>query len=199
MQESFQKCFKKAIESSNYKSNLPCNKPIEFEECVDYCEWHENFVQNRNLQDFLTMMKYGMPQRKWISQPKSDIEQKLAAKLFGEANLKNELKDSQSPLPFSILCEKKDYEKDREFYGENVGWPEPACNDFFPTPTDQGMCMSANLNIREIVHNHEEYDSLLESQFQKSPSKIQGDTLWSQKTYVISTLGDPLIPVNPSA
>ena len=140
-----------------------------------------------------------MTQRKWISNPISDTERKLAAKLFDETHLMTDFKETDSPLPFSILCEKKESEKEQQYYGEDIGWPELACNDFFPAPTDNGMCMSANLNIQEMVHDFEDYDQLIESEFQKSPSKIQGGTMWSQKTYVITTFGEPIIAVNPSA
>ena len=136
-----------------------------------------------------------MPQRKWQSNPISDAEQKLAGKLFDETHLKSEFKETQSPIPFSILCGKKEFKKEDNYYGEDIGWPEPACNDFFPTPTDQGMCMTANLNIQDIVHNYEDYDPLMESGLQKSKQKIQGGTVWSQKTYVIGIAGTPLIAV----
>ena len=179
--------------NANYLTNSPCTEPIKLKECVEYCKWHEDYTQKRDFQEFLTLMKYGMPQRKWNSNPSSDAGQKIATKLFNQTNVKPELKETQSPMPFSILCEKNEYKKDQVFYGEDIGWNEPACNDFFPAPTDQGMCMSANLNIQEIVHDYKEYDSLFESGFQKSSSKIYGGTMWSQKTYVISTSYNQLI------
>ena len=126
-------------------------------------------------------------------------EQKLAAKLFDETHLKSEFKETESPLPFAILCEKKEFKKEQNYYGEDVGWPEPACTDFFPTPTDKGMCMTANLNVQDIVHDYEDYDPLMESEFQKSTQKIQGGTVWSQKTYVIGVAESAIWIVNQSA
>ena len=59
--------------------------------------------------------------------------------------------------------------------------------------------MTANLNIQDIVHNYEDYDPLMESGLQKPIQKIQGETVWSQKTYTIGVAGTPMHAVNQSA
>ena len=61
------------------------------------------------------------------------------------------------------------------------------------------MCMTANLNVQDIVHDYEDYDPLMESEFQKSTQKIQGGTVWSQKTYVIGVAESAIWIVNQSA
>lgn len=134
-------------------------------------------------------MKYGLPQRKWISSSATEKEKKLASILHGESNLNHDnWKATSSPAPFSILCERKLDGKNRGFIGENTGWPEPTCDGFFPTPTDQGFCMTENLNIQEVMHDvHDKYDELMEPTSQSQESqKIEGGTLWGKKTFVIA-------------
>ena len=191
MQESFKGCFKNALKQGNKKIS-PCTRPIQMEECLQYCDWHIHYTKTRNFDEFLTLMKYGLPQRKWISNEAPEIEKKMARKLFGESNvIKGNLKSSQSPVPFSVLCERKQHGQDSGFMGENVGWLEPACNSFFPAPTDQGICMTENFNIQEVVQ--EKYDALTEPQLQKPSSKMEGETMWTRKTHIISSQSNDLI------
>ena len=158
-------------------------------ECKEYCDWHDHYTKTLNFNEFLTLMKYGLPQRKWMSTMTTGTEKKIATILHGESNLNQDnLKETPSPVPLSILCERKLDGKSRGFVGENAGWPEPSCDGFFPTPTDQGFCMTENFNIQEVMHDgHERYDELMEPTLQSKESpKIEGGTLWGKKTFVIA-------------
>ena len=193
MQESFKGCFKKASKQGKKKIS-PCKKPIQIEECLEYCDWHNHYTKTANFDEFLTLMKYGLPQRKWISNEAPETEKKIARKLFGESSvIKGNLKASQSPVPFSILCERKQHGQDISFMGENVGWLEPACDTFFPAPTDQGICMTENFNIQEVLQESEMYDVLTESQQQKPSTKMEGGTMWTEKTFIIASQTNYLI------
>ena len=175
-QESFKTCFEIAL-SKGYHTKSPCFKPIIIPECIEYCEWHDEYVDKLNFEEFLTLMKYGSPQRKWLSNEGPE-ERSIASKLFGKSKIAN-LKSKTSTVPFSILCHKEG----NGFLGENVGFSKPVCDNFFPTPSDQGICMTENMNFKEIVHVFDKYEVLMESKSQKPTSKIEGGSLWSQKTY----------------
>ena len=192
MQESFKSCIKKASKQGNKKIS-PCKKPIQIEECLPYCDWHDHYTKTANFDEFLTLMKYGLPQRKWVSNGAPEIEKKMARQLFGESNvIKGNLKASQSPVPFSILCERQQHGQDISFMGENVGWLEPACNNFFPAPTDQGICMTENFNIQEVLQESKMYDALTEAHLQKPSTKMEGETMWTEKTFIIASQSNDL-------
>ena len=66
------------------------------QECVEYCQWHDEYVDKIDLEEFLTLMKYGSPQRKWISDQVQE-ERAIASKLFwGIKHCRSEIK--------SIIC-----------------------------------------------------------------------------------------------
>ena len=186
MKDAFKTCFKITLEKKA-KLNFPCTRPMMNQECEEYCHWHEEYIRNTNFEEFLTLMKFGLPQRKWISEPVGDFERNLAGKLFGESNITKIPVSMKSPVPFAFLCESRM----EGFKGDQVGLSKPACNDFFITPTDQGLCMTENLDIKEVLYEYEKYNILMEPSLQKPSKKIQGGTLWSQKTFVISTQNEP--------
>ena len=79
------------------------------------------------------------------------------------------------------------------FYGEDGGILPKVCSDFFPTPTDQGICLTQNLELDEIMQRKEPYEDMFETSKQSSKSKIDGGTLLSEITFVIFTdSGNPL-------
>ena len=84
-------------------------------------------------------------------------------------------------MALAIFC----FQNDIGFSGEDVGISEKLCNDFFPTPTDSGMCLTKNLDIKEILYEKKEYDSLFEP-YQQNPSmKIEGGTKWGEISLVL--------------
>ena len=62
------------------------------------------------------------------------VEKDLAAKIFGKNRIRG-LKHKIAPLPLPFLC----YKEKEGFVGDDLGIFAKACNDFFPTPTDQGI------------------------------------------------------------
>ena len=183
IQGDFKKCFKE-VKEKQLQTSLPCTQPIQVEECLNYCDWHSHYIKTVPFEEFLTLMKYGLPQRKWISNQVSEAEKKVATELFGQSNvIKGKLKELQSPAPLSVFCEKGK----EGFQGEDIGWLEAACDEFYPTPTDQGICLTENVNIQEVMHGYEKYETLMESSFQEAFSeKITGGTKWSYKTFVVT-------------
>lgn len=193
MRATFKKCFKAVLNNQDNKPRLHCSRPIAYSECVEYCEWHKNYVQNTDFEELLTLMKFGLPQRKWITNSVSVREEKIAAKLFSDFKTVKTVKSNRSPLPFSLLC----HIQNTGYIGENIGLSEPVCQDFFPSPTDQGICMTENINIKEILHDYKKYEELMEPNLQKHSSKIEGGTLWSKKTFIISLKNDPWLLDHP--
>ena len=176
-----------------HKSSLQCARPIKLQECQEYCDWHLQYTKSGSFNELLTLMKYGLPQRKWISNEVPEEEKRIAKKLFGESNvIDGQLKATRSPVPFTLLCERKRYGVENGYIGENIGWHEAACDSFFPTPTDQGICMTENFNIQEVMHVHEKYEPLMESSRQTVwDEKLTEGTTWSKSTFVIISQSHP--------
>ena len=67
-------------------------------------------------------------------------ERDIAAKLFGIDMMKKDLEQTAAPLSPIIFC----HSKDKGFTGDTVNARMNAkiCNDFFPTPTDVGICLT---------------------------------------------------------
>ena len=107
------------LNSKKLSQILPCNNQENFPECKDYCKWHENKFNNLNLEEFLTTMRYALPQRKIQLDTFLNNEKKIASKLFGT---KGVLQDSKlnrisAPSVLTIFCHNK-YEG---FTGDDIG------------------------------------------------------------------------------
>ena len=50
--------------SAKYMEPSPCLNLAKFPKCKDYCIWHQNFFENMPKNEFLTIMKHGLPQRR---------------------------------------------------------------------------------------------------------------------------------------
>ena len=50
--------------SAKYMEPSPCLNETKFPKCHHYCTWHKSFFKDFPKIDFLTIMKYGLPQRK---------------------------------------------------------------------------------------------------------------------------------------
>ena len=167
--------------------NTPCANLKKFSTCKSYCHWHQKYFNGKNKQEFLTIMKYAMPQRKMVMES-TISEKELARKIFGESHLKDSPK-LITPMSMPIFCHKVGV----GFYGEDGGILPKVCSDFFPTPTDQGICLTQNLELDEIMQRKELYEDMFETSKQSSKSKIDGGTLLSEITFVIFTdSGNPL-------
>ena len=100
-----------------------------------------------------------------------DEEKDLAEKLLGKKNTKD-LKYLGAPLPLILFC----LNGNRGFKGDDLGMIAKACNDFFPMPTDNGICFSKNIDIKEVMRTESAYDDFLSTDLQKSDEYIIGGT-----------------------
>ena len=55
--------------------------------------------------------------------------------------------------------------------GDDLGMIAKACNEFFPTPTDQGICLTTNMDTKEIFFTPEKASdsSIFDSHLQGDP------------------------------
>ena len=175
---------KKIFQNFNPKveiPNLPCLNLSHYKECVEYCQWHKNIFKEWEKGEYLAVMRYALPQRKLDLDP-IPYEQQLAEKLFGIGNLDN-LKFKIAPSAMPIFC----HEKFNGFLGDDIGLSAKVCNDFFPVPSDNGICLTRNLDIKEILHENRLNNPIYEADISRSTEKILGESFWSEITMVIST------------
>ena len=161
----------------------PCKDQHEHQQCYDYCKWHKEFFNKWNQGDFLTLMRYAVPQRSIFLKPSTpDKEKDLAKKLFEMGNIKK-LEPGLAPKSPVIFC----HNKRNGFLGHDAGMSSKLCDDFYPTPTDIGICLTRNLDIKEVLYENEHFKSLYESNLHSSPDYIQGGSLWGDMTLVFLT------------
>ena len=86
----------------------------------------------------------------------------------------NGLNSNIAPLAPAVLC----YNNKIGFTGDELGMSGKVCNDFFPTPSDSGICLTKNLDLKEILHFKDNYDSLFEQELQQTGKKIENGTTW---------------------
>ena len=84
--------------------------------------------------------------------PVLPFEEKLAGKLFGAEKLKK-LGNVMAPMAMILFC----HNKEEGFVGDDIGISEKICDDFFPAPTDNGICLTSNMNPNSIAHINDEY------------------------------------------
>ena len=77
-----------------------------------------------------------------------------------------------APVAIAVLC----YNNRVGFIGDDFGNSGKLCNDFFPTPSDSGICLTKNLDIKEIIPIKNEYTNLFESKLQQPAKKIEDGT-----------------------
>ena len=61
-------------------TTYPCSleKEENFSECREYCKWHKDFFEKWSRNNFLTVMRYALPQRKLNLEPIEPNEKELA-------------------------------------------------------------------------------------------------------------------------
>ena len=89
-----------------------------------------------------------------------------------------------NPLPMIIYC----YKKDTGFSGDDIGLSSKMCNEFFQIPTDSGICLTKNLDVKSIFKPNilDGYETLFESATQ-SNKKIESGTMWGEVSLLIDT------------
>ena len=100
----------------------------------------------------------------------SVVEKDLSERLFGKDGTTN-LKHLTAPLPLISLC----YKVDKGFMGDDLGMFAKSCNEFFPSPTYQGICLTSNTDIKEVMKIKEDFNPLFDSQQQKSNQLLKSD------------------------
>ena len=82
-------------------------------------------------------------------------EKMLSERLFGKNNILNKPPNLPTPIPFGLFCRNQ---KNQEFSGEFFnGFETKFCNNLKPTPTDVGICLTSNLNIKNLFHIDDDY------------------------------------------
>ena len=169
--------FKEEVNPWNYIEPSPClANNTSYKSCNNYCKWHNTYFKELNKTDFITLMKYAIPQRK-LSLSLTQAEQELAKKIFGN-NFSGNMNHMFAPFSLMLFC----YKKNNGFMGDNIGMFAKVCNEFFPTPTDQGICLTQNMDIKEMMKTNKEYESLFEPKEQKRPESVKDGTFGSKHT-----------------
>ena len=104
----------------------------------------------------------------------------VAESLFGSDKV-NGLNSNIAPNALAIFC----YNNGIGFIGDDLGMSVKVCNDFFPTPSDSGICLTKNLNLKEIIHIKGKYESLFEPKEQKPTKKIENGTTWGKISLIL--------------
>lgn len=115
----------------------------------------------------------------------TDVEKDLSKRLFGKDATTN-LKYFTSPFSLIWFC----YEAEHGFGGDDFGMFAKACNEFFPTPTYQGICLTRNTDIKEVMKTKEAFDPLFDSELQESIGYVNTGTIETENTLVLLTGGD---------
>ena len=204
--ETFQSCFRELHDShyGNDKKNAyesmefiqqepvpsPCLNITNEHPCQIYCDWHKTFFNGSiiNRREFYTFMKYSQPQGKLMTGSlMSEAELNLTRKIFGAIKDKTLLVKKSpriSSMPLVIFCKEK---IDQKWLGDDIGLSPKFCSDFYPTPTDQGVCQTKNLNYADLINFSEEFIESFDVNKDSMPAKVQGERLVAKATFVINT------------
>ena len=170
----------------SYMKPSPCLNIQQYTNCSEYCNWHKQVFKEWQKDEFIALMKYAIPQRKVHIGPGRLQEMNMAKKLFGK-HVKNKLTNEMAPIPLILFC----YRKDKEDYiGDDLGMIAKACNEFFPTPTYQGICLTKNLDIKEVLNLDTNYDILMEPELQESSQYVKGGTYGTENTLMFFSGND---------
>ena len=119
-------------------------------------------------------------------------EKDLAERLFGK-NYTKDLQYLSAPFPLILFC----FNGKKGFVGDDLGMSAKACSDFYPMPTDKGICFTKNINIKEVMKTEPAYDNFLSLNLEKSDEYISGGTSNSRQSFVIFTGGHEMYPTLP--
>ena len=82
-------------------------------------------------------------------------EKELSYRLFNGKVLNGPKIVQKNPTPMILYCKDK---KNGNFNGYRVdGFSTKFCDEFYPTPTEVGMCLTKNLNLGEIIKLDDDY------------------------------------------
>ena len=115
------------------------------------------------------------------------FEKLLAERLFGEDAVFTNLPNLLVSFPLVIFCSNR---MQPDFLGDVVkGFSVKFCNDFFPTPTDVGICLTKNLVLKNVLDYalDKEYEWYMESDNQNHTRENGIDDYWNGNTFILST------------
>ena len=166
----------------------PCKNINQEHPCKAYCDWHETFFQWSLIdkKEFLSLMKLSMPQRRLLMPSLSEAEVSLTRKVFGTNDKSSKQKEQKSIASMALVIFCRD-NINQDWLGDDIGMTARLCSDFYPTPTDQGICQTKNLNFKNLISFSEEFTETFETNKQKQPSLVQGDRLNAKATFIIET------------
>ena len=72
---------------------------------------------------------------------------------------------------------------EKGYIGDYIGLSSPVCNDFFPTPTDFGICLTRNIDLNDIMNVKNIYENFFE--LHKIVRDVESSAKWSENTFVI--------------
>ena len=111
------------------------------------------------------------------------VEQDLAKKLFGNDNIKEFKNVTKNPTPLMIYCQNR---LDEAFAGIKIaGFSAKFCDAFHPTPSDVGMCLTNNLDIKEILHENKELFTYMGADLQNTASAMGKGNRNAESTLVL--------------
>ena len=168
----------------------PCKNISQENPCKAYCDWHKTFFDWSwsliDKKEFLTLMKLSLPQRKLLMPSISEAELSLTKRVFGTNNENSKSKEPKNIASMALVIFCRD-DIDKDWLGDDIGMAARFCSDFYPTPTDQGVCQTKNLNFENLINFSEEFTEVFETNKQKQPPLVQGDRLNAKATFIIET------------
>lgn len=201
--EEFQECFRKIYENnvnSKYGQDeeyfpLPKQMPLIVSPCYNismthpcksYCKWHETLIDGimMNKKEFLALMRLSQPQGKLLMEPMNDVERNLTKKIFGNIKLGEKNLQSIASMPLVIFCKDR---IDQKWNGDDIGLTPKFCSDFYPIPTDQGICQTKNLDFEDLIKFSPEFKESFRGKKIQKPALIEGDRLRSRASFLIYT------------
>ena len=113
-----------------------------------------------------------------------NYEKELAGQIFGKENLHN-ASNIISPFSMTLFCKNR---RDQDFAGIGIdGISSRFCDEYYPSPTDVGFCMTKNMDLREIMHVKEVHSDFLNIRERSGNSTIQGGNRNAERTIVLVT------------
>ena len=199
--DTFKACFKSKNEAGSVKGSgnsiagdfIPKGNGIKPSICANltipskcsaYCNWHAEVIQKQSKKTVVSLMGLSLPPRKGVLEPLTSGHSDLETELFDDAKPKAMVGDDRKINLNSLIlfC----YDRVNGLQGDDIGMSGKLCNDFYPTPTDMGMCLTRNLNIKDILHANHDYEDIFAGN-DKKPKKFNGRNLWSEMTLIISS------------
>ena len=110
-------------------------------------------------------------------------ERKIAEMLFGKENLLHELNNFKAPAPLIVYCKNR---KEFGFMGDIIdGFSQRFCNNFYPAPTDVGICMTQNFDTKHVVALKSDYSEFFKNEVHTTKTFLDGGNRNEENTFII--------------